>query len=179
MKIYVIRHGKTEFNKQGIINGYLDDPLAPEGFEQARQAQATLPSTIKRIYSSSLERARQTADILNEVLGAELTFHDELKEVNFGDLNGTPFLDEHKQRHAQLDYDWRPSGENFDEVKQRTLKILNEIKNNNHDDGEVLIVGHGGTVRTLHKLQFDETRGGTENAQVYEFNLDEILNNHR
>jgi len=105
MEIFVIRHGQTELNKKGIINGYLDDTLALEGIEQAKIAASTLPKTIKYIYSSSLERAKQTAKILNETLNVPLTFHDELKEVNFGILNGTPFLDEYKERHRMLDYD--------------------------------------------------------------------------
>ncbi len=101
MEIFVIRHGQTELNKKGLINGYLDNPLALEGIEQARNAALTLPKNIKHIYSSSLARARQTAEILNEVLDVPLTLHDELKEVNFGILEGTPFLDEYKERHRK------------------------------------------------------------------------------
>ena len=86
MKVSVVRHGQTELNKKGFINGNLEDALTPEGEEQAHAAARILPNTIKRIYSSSLNRARQTAQILNENLQLPLTFHDELKEVNFGIL---------------------------------------------------------------------------------------------
>ena len=91
MKIYVIRHGLTELNTKGLINGSIPDVLVSEGEDQARQAALLLPDTIKHIYSSSLHRAKQTAEIINEKLKALLTFHDELQEVNFGVLEGTPF----------------------------------------------------------------------------------------
>lgn len=174
MKVYVIRHGQTELNKLGIINGHIDDPLASEGIEQAKLAAETLPKTIKHIYVSSLERAKQTASILNDELKVPMTFHDELREVNFGDLNGTPFLDEYKERHKMLDYDWRPSGESFDDVKARVLKILNVVKNEN-GDGEALIVAHGGTIRLMHFLETGEYLDNVGNASIQSFDLDKIL----
>lgn len=174
MKIYAIRHGETELNKKGIINGNLDDALAPEGIEQARAAKLLMPQTVKRIYSSSLARAKQTAIILNEELQLELTFHDELKEVNFGDLNGTPYLDEIKEHHKRLDYDWRPSGECVADVKKRIFKILPRIATENAD-GEALIVAHGGIIRMLHFLEFGEFMDRVPNASFHSFNTDKIL----
>lgn len=174
MKIYVIRHGLTEMNKQGLINGSLHDALAPEGYEQAKKASLSLPNTIKRIYSSSLNRAKQTAEILNEKLRVDLTHHDELKEVNFGDLEGTPFLEEYKQRHKRQDYDWGPSGESAEDVKKRILSILEKIKTEN-SDGEALIVAHGGIVRMLQFLETNEAMEEIGNASVYTFDLDKIL----
>ncbi|HEU0085553.1 MAG TPA: histidine phosphatase family protein [Candidatus Paceibacterota bacterium] len=174
MKIYVIRHGLTEMNKQGLINGSLHDTLAPEGFEQAKQAALSLPNTIKRIYSSSLNRAKQTAQVLNDKLGVDLTHHDELKEVNFGILEGTPFLEEHKERHKKQDYDWGPSGEKVEDVKRRVLSILEKIKSEN-SDGEALIVAHGGIVRMLQFLETNEAMEEIGNASVHAFDLDKIL----
>lgn len=173
MKIYVIRHGQTELNKQGIINGHKDDPLAPEGIEQAKMAGPSLPKTIKHFYVSSLGRAKQTAEILNESLNVPMTFHDELREVNFGILNGTPFLDEYKKRHKMQDYDWGPSGENFEQVKNRVLKILRDIKRD-RNDSEALIIAHGGIIRLLHFLQFKEPLNDIENASLHSFDLDNI-----
>ena len=174
MKVYVVRHGQTELNKKGLINGFLDDALTPEGEEQARATALLLPDTIKRIYSSSLGRARETAKILNEKLGVPITFHDELKEVNFGVLNGTPFLEEYQIRHRAQDYDWRPSGECFEDVKERVLVILKKIKAENKD-GEALIVAHGGIIRLMHLLEFGEPMGEIKNAALYNFDLDKIL----
>lgn len=174
MKIYVIRHGQTELNKQGIINGHKDETLSPEGIEQAKQVAPSIPKNIKHFYVSSLRRAKQTAEILNRELNAPMTFHDELKEVNFGILNGTPFLDEYKQRHKMQDYDWRPSGENFEDVKIRVLEILNKIKNESNDD-EALIVAHGGIIRLIHFLEFGEPLDEIKNVSLHSFDLDKII----
>ncbi len=178
MKIYIIRHGQTELNVKGLINGHIDDCLTQEGEEAARSAALILPDTIKHIYSSPLLRAKQTAEIINERLKVLLTFHDELKEANFGDLNGTPFLDEYKKRHAAQDYDWRPSGECFEDVKKRVLDILSIIVAKN-GDGEVLIVAHGGIIRLLHLLEYGEVMGDIGNVALYDFDLDAILLKHK
>jgi len=174
MKIFILRHGQTELNKKGVINGHIDDVLALEGIKQAKNVAPFLPKTIKHIYSSSLERAKETAKILNETLHVALTFHDELKEVNFGILNGAPFLDEYKKRHKMLDYDWRPSGESFEEVKTRVLKFLEKIKKENNDE-EILIVAHGGIIRLLHFLEFGEPLNEIENTSLHSFDLDKII----
>jgi len=176
MKIYVIRHGQTELNVKGLINGQIGDALTSEGVKQAEAAAKTLPSTIKHIYSSSLNRARQTADILNAELNLPITFHDELKEVNFGELQGTPYLDEYKDKHMSLNYDWGPSGENVEQVRTRVLKLLREIKKES-GDGEALIVAHGGIVYLLYFLESGEISDAVGNASLHSFDLDKILNN--
>ena len=174
MNIYVIRHGQTELNVKGYINGSLDDPLTPTGIEQAYAAALTLPDTIQRMYVSSLSRTRQTAAILNEVRQLPVAFSDDLQEVNFGVLNGTQFLPEHKMRHESMSYDWRPSGESFDDVKRRVLRILGKIQKEN-GDSEALIVAHGGIIRMLHYLEFGETLGEIKNASLSHFDIDKIL----
>jgi probable phosphoglycerate mutase len=176
MKIYVVRHGRTVLNQKGLITGDLEDALTKEGEDQARATALLLPSTFKHLYSSSLERAKQTARIINEKLDLPVTFHDELKEVNFGVLNGMPYLDEYKKRHVAQNYDWRPSGECFEDVKERVLRILKIIRSENND-GEALIVSHGGIIRMIHLLESGELMGEIENASVHEFDIDKIFKN--
>lgn len=179
MNIYVIRHGQTKLNVAGMINGSLDDELTSVGIEQAIAAAHTLPKTITHMYVSSLERAKQTARYLNSELQVPVTYHDELKEVNFGRLNGTPYLEEFALRHKMVDYDWHPSGENVEDVKKRVLAILKKIKEEN-EDGQALIVAHGGIVRMLYFL---ETNGGIldeiGNTSLHSFDIDKILSNNR
>jgi broad specificity phosphatase PhoE len=173
MKIYVIRHGQTELNVKGLINGHIPDKLTQEGVNQAKQAAGGLPKSITHIYSSPLTRAKQTAEVLNESLQVPITYHDELMEVGFGDLEGTPFLDEHKIQHVNLDYDWGPAGENSEQVKQRVSKFLNEIYQST-GDGEALLVTHGGIVRTITYLEKGEKQGKIGNAALFEFDIDKI-----
>jgi len=177
MKIYVIRHGQTELNVKGLINGQIGDALTPEGVKQAETAAKSLPKTIKHLYVSPLNRAKQTAEILNAELNVPVTFHDELKEVNFGELQGTPYLDEYKQRHMSLDYDWgKYGGENVEQVKTRVLKVLKQIKEES-GDGEALIVAHGGIVYLLYFLESGEISDAVGNASLHSFDLDKILKN--
>ena len=176
-KIYVIRHGLTEMNKKGFINGAFDDTLLPEGEEQARASIPLLPQTIKRIYCSSLLRTRQTAAIINEALHLPITFHDELQEVDFGSINGTIFTDHDKAKHKSLTYDWRlEGGECVADVKERVLKILKEIDAENAD-GEALMVAHGGIVRMLRYLETGELLDEIQNAGIFTFDLGAILRN--
>lgn len=177
LKIYVIRHGQTEFNIKGLINGAIGDALTPEGEAQAKEAAKSLPHSIKHIYASSLNRAKQTAEILNAERHLPIEFSDDLQEVDFGDLNGTPYLKEYQQIHSEMKYDWHAhGGEDVEDVKKRICRILRRIKAEN-GDGEALIVGHGGTIRMLHYLESGEPLGEIQNAALFEFDLDKILKN--
>jgi broad specificity phosphatase PhoE len=175
MKVYLIRHGLTELNKKHLINGHLEDGLAPEGIEQAKIAAPLIPKSIKHIYASSLLRTKQTAELLNSELKVPISLHDELKEVNFGLLNGTDFTDEVKKKHRSLQYDWRSqNGESVDDVKDRVLKILREIKAASRD-GEALIVTHGGVIRMVYFLEHGTQMDMIDNASLHSFDLDKII----
>lgn len=178
MKIYVIRHGRTEMNKQGVFNGLIDEPLLPEGREQARVAAESLPQGLKHIYSSPLSRTRETAEILNTKLNLPISLHDELEEIDMGSFNGQKFTEERKQKHRSLQYDWRPQGgESFDDVKQRILKFLKKLKTE-RGDGEALIVTHGGIIRVFTFLEKGECMEDIRNVSFYSFDLDKILANN-
>lgn len=167
-----MRHGQTHLNKEGRINGFLDDTLSEAGKQQV--ASAHIPDSVTHIYSSPLQRTRETAEIVNEKLQKPISFHDELKEVNFGELNGAEFTPERRALHESMQYDWRPSGECLEDVKARVLSFARMLKET-HDDGEVLIVSHGGIIRLFHLLQHGGTMGRVENASVHAFDLSKIL----
>lgn len=121
--------------------------------------------------------AKQTAELLNVELRVPLTLHDELKEVNFGVLEGTPFLELYKKKHRTLNFDWRPSGESLDQVKERLLKILKQIKKE-RADGEALIVSHGGIIRLMQFFEFGQPLEDIANASLHGFDLDKVLAGH-
>jgi uncharacterized phosphatase len=177
MKIYVIRHGLTEMNKKGIFNGTIDEDLSVEGLEQAKVVASSVPKDIKHIYSSSLKRAKQTAEILNTFLKVPISFYDELMEVNMGDFNGQVFTEERKKKHKSLQYDWRSAGgESLSEVKERVLNLLREVKKQSKD-GEALLVTHGGIVRLLSFLEAGKLLDEVGNVSIQSFDLDKILTN--
>lgn len=157
MKIYAVRHGLTECNKQDILNGRIDEPLLPEGIAQAKRVTASIPKNITHIYASTLLRARQTAEIINQELKLPISFHDELQEVHVGKVTGKAWKDLEsgevlREKHRTVQYDYRPEGEFVDDVKNRVLSFLSRI-HTVHADGEVLIITHGGIIRILQLLE--------------------------
>ncbi|MEK7616380.1 MAG: histidine phosphatase family protein [Patescibacteria group bacterium] len=93
MKIFVIRHGETDLNKTGILQGQRQDAeLNESGREQAKQTLQALPEHVFTIcFSSPLKRARQTAEIIAEHFRLPIIFRDELKEKDYGSLSGKSF----------------------------------------------------------------------------------------
>ena len=158
VKIYVIRHGLTELNKKKILNGQIDEPLAPEGIEQAKAAISLIPPSITHIYCSSLLRAKQTAEIINTRV-LPISVQEEIKEINMGNLAGQSWDgmksgSELKKKHRSIQFDYRKlGGEAATDVKQRVIKLLKKI-NNKHENHEVLLVTHGGIIRLLHLLAY-------------------------
>lgn len=177
MKVYVIRHGLTELNKKWILNGQIDEPLAEEGFLQAKKAIAKIPKTIKYIYTSPLLRTRQTAKIINSKLNLPLSTHPKITEIHMGSVAGKSWSDfkngeEMKQKHRSIKFNYKPmGGESSKEVKKRILEFIKEIKDK-HKSKEVLIVAHGGIIRTMNLLINGEViEENIENASIIEFSL--------
>lgn len=181
MKIYVIRHGLTELNKKNIVNGQMDESLSPEGIEQAKEAIPHLPKTIKYIYSSSLQRAKLTAEIINSKSKHPLNAAVELSEIHMGSLAGYSWEEmengaEMKKKHRTVNFDYKPfGGESAAQVKKRLVGFFKKIKDT-HKDKEVLIVTHGGIIRVLYLLEQGKIVDETEkHVSFIELDLDKIL----
>lgn len=161
MKIYVIRHGTTELNKQKLLNGQIDEPLSAEGVSEVKEAIVSIPNTVTHIFSSVMQRARQTAEMVNQQLKKPLSFHEEIREIHMGSLAGKSWDslvsgEELKKKHRSIEFDYRSDGgESAKEVKSRVLKFLKQVYGK-HGDYEVLVVTHGGIIRVLHLLEHGE-----------------------
>lgn len=186
MKIYVVRHGLTELNKQGKVNGQIDEPLAPEGMAQVKAAASSLPKTIKMIYTSPLIRTRQTVEILAGKLNLPVLIQEELREIHMGSLAGKSWGEmpaglELKKKHRKIQFDYRAQGgESAREVKSRLIKFLKKI-HGEHKDFEALIVTHGGIIRTLHLLERGmvvDVEQAVENASLLTFDIGKIIKRH-
>ena len=151
---YIVRHGETEWNAQGRIQGHTDISLSEKGIQQARLvAQRLAGVTLDVAYSSDLERSAQTA---RQILGERtipLHTSPRLREYNKGVFEGlTP--EETCQRYPELyeasqvnDLDFAPTGgESIRQTSVRMKAIMAELKTR-HPDDNVLIVGHGGALR--------------------------------
>lgn len=178
MKIYVLRHGTTELNKQKNLNGQIDEGLAPEGIEIAKKTK--LPKTITHIYSSPMLRTRQTTAIVAQPQ-TKITFVDAIREVNMGTLAGKSWHlmangQELKTKHRSIQYDYHDiGGESAADVKARIIAFLKEI-NNKHQDYEVMLVSHGGIIRVLHLLESKKALiDEVENVSLHVFDIDKII----
>lgn len=147
MKIYLVRHGQTFFNLKHRVQGWCDSILTEEGINQAIALGKGL-SDIEFVaaYSSTSERAVDTANYILGERKIDLTPLKGLKEMNFGSLEGEYEDDvlakdgsSHDQGFVAL------GGESIPLTQKRMLNTLNEIIAQ-HPEGNVLIVSHGGAI---------------------------------
>ena len=157
-KLYITRHGETEWNTQQRFQGQHDSPLTKHGVEQANLLSEYLQNIpIDAIYTSSCNRAVVTANIINSNRNLPFYACDELREINFGIWEGMSAVevkekypyDLHKYFNLPDEYIPNNGGETFDEVRLRILKKIEEIVSA-HLNETILIVVHGNVLRILH-----------------------------
>lgn len=183
MKVYLIRHGTTQMNKEHKVNGQIDEPLVPEGIDEVKLMTSSIPKNIKHIYSSSMLRAKQTAEIISEALNVPFSLHDELREINMGHLAGKSWAEMEdgmklKQKHRTVTFDYRSyGGESLKNVQRRLTKFLKKI-NGQYQDFESLFITHGGIIRVLQMLENNKAIYDTQKqVSLSTFDLDKILKN--
>lgn len=150
--LFLTRHGRTTFNERGITSGWDNSELTQEGRKQAaRVGQYLLQSPPATILCSTLQRAIDTAHIIQSVCGGNIEQREDLKEKNLGILQGIPEVDYQKHMHAvQGDVNaYRPEGgESRDDVSTRVRKVIQEVQDR-FNNQTVLIVGHHSTNRSI------------------------------
>jgi len=150
MIVAFIRHGQTDWNRDGLLQGSSDIPLNDTGREQARDALMTLRSMPwDAVVSSPLQRARETAAIIADGLGIPLgAAYPGLVERDYGPLEGTS-SGAAIERWPTRDY---PGAESLDSVATRGAAALDEVARD-LPGASVLVVCHGTIIRyTLARL---------------------------
>ena len=147
MLLYIVRHGETEENARGVLQGRTPGELNSTGIEQARLTGLALRNKgITAIHSSNLDRALDSALIISDLIGAVLVPEKNLQERNLGNLEGKTWA---KYFEAQADSglsntEYKPEGgESIIEMQERLKPVLEEITGQ-QQRGDLLIVGHGG-----------------------------------
>ena len=158
---WVLRHGETDWNAQGLSQGRTDIPLNGVGLAQARRAAKTLAGIggIATVVASPLVRAKVTAEIAAEALGLPVEFDEGLQEVNFGEQEGQPmgdWYDDWIAGHYTPD-----RAEPFDALLARAVAAINRAT---AKPGPVLIVAHGALFRALRLAFGHEPNVRTPNA---------------
>ncbi len=147
LTVYVVRHGQTDWNKDGRIQGGTDNPLNATGREQAAAMAKTLGDVrVDAVYVSSHQRARQTAAVFEG--HAPIVAMDELRERFFGKFEGANdkdpavVADWNKRRFTWADD--MEGGETLENQSKRAEAALKQITAKHPNGGTVVIVGHGG-----------------------------------
>ena len=162
--VYLVRHGATDWNIDKRAQGTADIPLAEAGRRQAVHTASELEGfDIDAVYSSDLQRARDTARAIAARHGLEVIEDPDFREIDQGEWTGLP-VDEIKKRWPDMwgparHYNARPGGESPQQVRARALAGLRRVIEA-HPEGGVVIVSHGGTIRWLSAevLGYDDRR---------------------
>lgn len=146
-RIYLVRHGETDWNLVRRIQGRTDIPLNATGRAQALRTAGLMEGRRwSGVVSSPLARAAETAAIIAEHLGLELAAPmPELIERNYGDAEGFTDAELDLRYPGGSEVPGRESRTDVVERMQRALRALGSA----HPDGDIIVVSHGGAIRSL------------------------------
>ncbi len=147
-RLFLARHGQTEWNLERRLQGQLDSPLTPDGVLQAERTASRLGGAgILTVCSSPLGRAMHTALIIADRLGAEVVEVPELAELHHGDMAGMTWeeIDEAfptaREERASNRYGWAfPGGESYAQARARARRALSAC--GWASEGTPLLVSH-------------------------------------
>ncbi|HRS22375.1 MAG TPA: histidine phosphatase family protein, partial [Clostridia bacterium] len=155
-RLYLVRHGETEWNKNGKVQGRTDTELSPEGVMQAELlARRLAGEDINVIYSSSLRRALKTAEIIAEYKQCEIIKSDKYHEICFGPWEGMT-INEIKEKYSEHYRAYRedpvnfklPGAETLIDLTERTYGAVMDIVSR-HTGSNILLVSHGTAIKAV------------------------------
>lgn len=154
-RLYLVRHGETDWVQAHRCHGYSDIPLNARGLMQAERLRERLRREhLDAVYCSDLQRARRTAQIAASAHALEVVARPELRELHFGEFEGAIF-EQISERNPALAQAWlersltlaMPGGESLPQLARRVAGFAPRL--NDHDGQTVLIVAHSGSLRAL------------------------------
>lgn len=161
-RICLVRHGETAWNAERRLQGHIDIPLNATGLSQAEATARSLARAglhFSALYSSDLERARQTAAAIARAQALPPTHDARLRERHYGHFQGLTF-DEAEGRHPDHFRRFKArdphfalpeSGESLNALATRVHAALGEIARQ-HVGEAVVVVTHGGVLDIAHRL---------------------------
>ncbi|MCM0605476.1 MAG: histidine phosphatase family protein [Xanthomonadaceae bacterium] len=185
-KIYIFRHGETDWNKESRFQGHIDAPLNDEGRKQARTLALKLKDkSLEAILSSDLSRAHETAKICTvELNHIPIHIDERLREAHLGEAQGKTFDEIKSHFGEELTQRWRsahstdadvsyPGGESGKQIINRSLAAIEEFLQRE----SLSIIGvatHGGVIRRIMQsiLPPGFTSVPIPNCVLYEIHYD-------
>jgi len=157
-RFFFLRHGQTDFNKNGLWTGSTDVPLNLMGeAEVGFLAENVSALDIKVIFTSPLKRALQTAEIVNQVFNATVVVDENLSERRFGVFEGTE-----KTLSSRSLLDSVDSVENKSVFLERVNFFISSIELSE----QALIVSHSGVFKALLELGFKSQQSLIRNGEI-------------
>lgn len=151
MGIYVIRHGKTDWNEESKIQGQTNIKLNEIGIKQASEVRKEIEQkNIDLIICSPLDRTKQTAQIINKNMNIPIQYNEKFMERNFGVLEGKK-TEEIENLNEYFEYNVNKEvedGENIQRFFNRVFEGMKEIEKE-YKEKNVLLVTHGGVARAI------------------------------
>ena len=157
MRLILVRHGESEWNRIGRYQGQEDAPLSELGLRQADALGNRLQhERIDAIYASPLQRAKRTGEAIARFHPSVPFIEDKaLYEIHHGEWQGL-LADEVRERYAELLEEWRtyptrcqmPGGESFSNILKRTLTLRERVSKLHHD-GTVIFSTHDVVIKIL------------------------------
>lgn len=181
MKLYIVRHGQSEYNAKHLVCGSSDAPLTEKGRAQAAEAAAMIAelhktTPIDLIISSPLQRALDTGRAIAAACsGVPLIIDERIREIDFGDSEGLPTRNENFQaRKVQFPY-VHGEGESMLRFVHRVYSFLDDIRAR-YADKTILLACHNGIVRVtesyVHSMTNEEFMTYVvKNASLSEYDL--------
>ena len=165
-RLLLVRHGISQFNVTRQFAGSSDVELNDEGYKQVESLRDRLADDhIDAVYSSDLQRAQVTADIISSRHEVDIITCPELREVSYGDAEGLTF-DEISHRYPEVaalitNFSLKlkfPRGESFEDFIKRVCTFLGRLDDHSPEQ-TVLVVSHRGplTVLICHLLSISQT----------------------
>ncbi len=167
-ELLLVRHAETEWNREGRWQGHADPPLNEAGRVQAQELAGSLAGEpVDAIYTSDLRRAAETAEILGAALDRPVTADPDLREIDVGSWSGLTRAEVAERYPGWETHD----GESTDELQARVVAAVRRIAQR-HPDGRVVIVTHGGSIRSLQRHFNGRSARVLANCEVFRLPLD-------